>query len=377
LKRFFFISSFICFSCFSYSQNNLPGFQLFEEAERRSDLLKDSASTRGSFLLRMPLDPIRGKIEKKIYGFELLPLISNTLWNQNRPYGWGDLGMIPAVGMQQYLSAGFYAKASIVHLRFQPEVFFAQNKPYQGFSIDFPEQVIRDRYYYWNYDDSPELYADGNRTYAWWGQSSLTLRFGACETGLSSRSIWWGPGQWGSLTFSNTAKSFPHLTFNTTKPAKTFLGNFEMQLLVGRLENSARFPSQNREFDESFFLPLKRDWRYLNAVMVSYSPKWITNLSLAFARTFQQFSKDQTKDFGGYLPIFEPFQKVNLFQNNNSVVYDRLAQDQQLVLSFRYVIPKAQIEFYGEYGRRDHAFNWRDAFLSPEHARGYLTGFSK
>ena len=32
---------------------------------------------------------------------------------------------------------------------------------------------------------------------------------------------------------------------------------------------------------------------------------------------------------------------------------------------------------YFEYGRRDHAFNWREAILNPEHARAYLVGFQK
>lgn len=377
LMRYFISIFFFCWSFSAFSQNNLPGFQFFEEAERRANLMDDSASLKASFLLRMPLNPLQGNFEKKIFGFKPLPILSNTLWNQNRPYGWGDLGMIPAVGLQQYVSAGFQVKASILHVRFQPEVVFAQSKPYQGFSFDFPGQVILDRYYYWNYDDSPELYSDGSLTQAWWGQSSVTLRYGAFETGLSTRSIWWGPGQWGSLTFSNTAKSFPHLTLNTTKPAKTFLGNFEGQLLIGRLENSGRNPSQNLIFDNAYFLPFNGDWRYLNALMVSYTPKWIPNASIGFARTFQQFRKDQPQDFAGYFPIFEPFQKVNLFQNDNSVIYDGLAQDQQVSFSFRYAIPKAKMEFYAEYGRRDHAFNWRDAILSPEHARAYLAGFSK
>jgi hypothetical protein len=111
--------------------------------------------------------------------------------------------------------------------------------------------------------------------------------------------------------------------------------------------------------------------------MISYNPKWIPNATIGFSRTFQQFSEDQTKDFGGYFPIFEPFQKKRLFENNNSVVYDGEAQDQQATFFFRYAVPKAQAEIYAEYGRRDHAYNWRDAVLSPEHSRGFLFGFIK
>jgi hypothetical protein len=38
---------------------------------------------------------------------------------------------------------------------------------------------------------------------------------------------------------------------------------------------------------------------------------------------------------------------------------------------------KAKTELYFEYGRRDHAYNWREALLNPEHARAYLFGFKK
>jgi hypothetical protein len=41
------------------------------------------------------------------------------------------------------------------------------------------------------------------------------------------------------------------------------------------------------------------------------------------------------------------------------------------------VLPQVQSELYFEYGRRDHALNWREFILNPEHARAYLIGFQK
>ena len=38
--------------------------------------------------------------------------------------------------------------------------------------------------------------------------------------------------------------SFKHVTFNTTKPIKTFVGNFEWQIITGRLENSGFTPQE-------------------------------------------------------------------------------------------------------------------------------------
>ncbi len=57
--------------------------------------------------------------------------------------------------------------------------------------------------------------------------------------------------------------------------------------------------------------------------------------------------------------------------------YDSNGQDQQVTVSFGYLVPKAQFKVYGEFGRRDHADDCRDFLLSPEHARVYLLGFQK
>jgi hypothetical protein len=171
------------------------------------------------------------------------------------------------------------------------------------------------------------------------------------------------------LTFSNNAQGFPHLTFNTTKPAKTPIGDFEMQLIVGRLENSNVPPSQNEELNEKYFRPFPGDWRYLNALTVSYSPKWISGLHLGMTRTFHQYSDSLGTGFLAYFPVFEPLTKQNIGINQVG------GTDQQLTVFGRWAFPKVRNEFYFEFGRRDHSANWRDFIINPEHARAYLLGF--
>ncbi|WP_332910217.1 hypothetical protein [Algoriphagus boritolerans] len=77
------------------------------------------------------------------------------------------------------------------------------------------------------------------------------------------------------------------------------------------------------------------------------------------------------------MPVFETFQKEKLFTSGNSVIYDQLAQDQQVSVFFRFKSVKGKFEVYSEFGRRDHNFNWREFILNPEHARAYLMGFQK
>ena len=41
---------------------------------------------------------------------------------------------------------------------------------------------------------------------------------------------------------SNHAEGFKHITFNTIAPIKTIIGNFEWQVITGRLESSGFTP---------------------------------------------------------------------------------------------------------------------------------------
>ena len=392
-KLILFFVGFLCFDS-GFSQKLNSGMDVLEEAARRSQLIGDAPPVY-SFQLRplglFPKDTLNAfsgiqdifigsKAERQKLSkvrFSLLPVISSSDWNTKRPYGWGNKGMVPNVGFQTYFSTGFFAKFYALEIQFQPEYVFAQNKSFQGFSSDFATSIIQNRFFYWNNGDNPERFGNEPISKFWWGQSSIMLNFGPIATGISSENIWWGPGQFNSLTFSDNAQGFPHLSLGSNRPIRTFAGNFEFQLIVGRLENSLLEPSQNEFLNDRYFLPFDGDWRYLNGMHINYNPSFLPNLFLGFNRTFQQYNKYRIKDFDGYFPIFEVFQKKTLFENGNSVNYDGKGQDQQVTISFRYLVPKANFEVYGEFGRRDHSYDWRDFILNPEHARAYIFGFQK
>jgi hypothetical protein len=314
---------------------------------------------------------------KNLFDYKVLPLYSISRLDVSRPYEGGEFGMIPARGAQSFLSSGIWARFSILHIQLQPEFVTAQNLAFPGFPETFSEAIITERFLYWNVGDSPERF--GNTTYykGFWGQSGISLRAGAFELGAGTKNIWWGPGQWNSLIFSNNAPGFPHVSLNTIRPAKTILGSFEGQVLIGRLESSDQEPSQIEELNSTYFSPLNSDWRYLNGILLSYNPKWIPMLSFGYSRTYQYYNKERPKDLNGWLPIFEPMAKEKLFTNGNAVIYDDRRQSQQISIFGRYRMSKAKAEVYFQYGRRDHALNWREFFLNPEHARAYQVGFIK
>ena len=367
-----------------FAQESGFGNLILDEYARRKGITEPGKVGLGLLLRSMDKSPKElffGKDSSfkkdKLWEYEFLPVYTSLRSDGKRPYNSGEYGSIPARGMQSFLSTGFKANFSILNVYLQPEWVLAENKPFEGFPDTFSSGVNASRFLYWNVGDSPERFSNHSYQRVSLGQSSLSLRYKAFELGVGTRNFWWGPGQWNSLIFSNNAPGFPNISFNTTKPAKTFLGAFEGQVLIGRLESSGQAPTQNEDLNLNFFTPLNSDWRYLNAILLSYSPKWIPTLSFGYARTYQYYNGERPNDLKGWLPILEPMEKEKLFTNGNSVNYDDRRQSQQISIFGRYRIPKAKAEVYFQFGRRDHALNWREFFLNPEHARAYQFGFLK
>ena len=370
--------------CVIHAQETAFGNQTLDEFLRRKRLTDTIAHSTG-WMLRTASGSVEDLFyqrdslprNKKLFDYDILPIYFNTRLDGKRPYVGGDYGMIPARGGQSFLSTGFQVRFSILHIQLQPELVTAQNLTFPGFPDTFSSGTIGARFLFWNVGDSPERFGNSTYSKAFWGQSSISLRAGAFELGAGTKNIWWGPGQWNSLIFSINAPGFPHISLNTSKPAQTFLGSFEGQVLIGRLESSNQAPTQNNALNSGYFSPLNSDWRYLNALMLSYSPKWIPGLNFGYARTYQYYNSERPKDLKGWLPVLEPMAKEKLFSNGNSVIYDDRRQSQQISIFGRYKMTKAKAEVYFQFGRRDHALNWREFIMTPEHARAYQIGFIK
>ncbi|MDF2158186.1 capsule assembly Wzi family protein [Algoriphagus sp. CAU 1675] len=372
---------FFVFSNSIFSQNFPVGYPIFEENFRRNQLIDSSFHDLSFNFKTFPfiidsLINIKNKNPNYIK-INLVPILLTSDYNSKRPYIGRDYSMIPNRGSQFFLSGGINVKYLFFNLVFQPEFVYASNLSYFGFQEGFTNNVIRDRFHFWNFNDFPEKFGEGIYSNYNLGQSSFTFQYGSFELGFANRNIWWGPGQWNSLIFSNNAPGFPHFTFNTIKPAKTFLGYFESQILLGRLESSGFNASQSKYLNFNYFNSVPKDWRFLNGMTMSFQPKWISGLFIGFSRTFQQYNDNRGNSFLDLFPIFESFTKTKLFQNGNSVDYDAKAQDQQVSVFGRYLFKRARAEIYFEFARRDHSFNWREFFLNPEHARAYLLGFNK
>jgi hypothetical protein len=291
--------------------------------------------------------------DSKLFTFK--PLMFNLIKKNNstQPYGWNDDGMIKAKGSQTMTRWGAYTRFGPLSIQYMPEDIKAENLPYE---IGEDYGTITTNKYKRNF----------------LGQSSVRLNLKSISLGWSTENIWWGPGQFSSLLMSNNAPGFPHFTFNTTKPIITKLGSFEWQLITGRLNQDTSMPFEN------IYLRKNLNWNYskiYNGLNFAFQPIFLKGFFIGINRSFQYTENliPNTNNFiGNYIPVFSNFFKAQL----GGVAEDNIPRDQQLSIFTRWLFPKTHSEFYFEYGKNDHSYNFRDFWIDPQHSAIYLVGFT-
>lgn len=292
------------------------------------------------------------QLKRKKINFQLLPIALNTKFNSERPFGWNDAGMRMVRGFQQSFSAGFYLKAGPLTVQLQPEYY--QINPQ-------------------NYDTTVGFGSNNNKPLSerYWGQSSIRLNTKSLSLGVSTENLWWGPGQFSSLFMSNNAPGFKHITFNTRKPIKTWLGSFEWQMVVGQLNEDTSFAFENNFLKTRV---VRNENRYFNAFIITYQPKWMKNFFLGLTRYEILYNSEQEKRSGNFLKRYLP---VFTFETANENASGKTKNDGGAGIFLRYLMPKQHSEFYFEFGYNDFKQNIRDLTLNSSHASAYLVGFKK
>lgn len=302
-----------------------------------------------------------------------LPLVWKQQLNSHHPYSLNDGALIPSKGYSTLLSTGVLFEAGPLTIQLRPEFVFAQNLKYPTLrDFDQPQSLLNQYNNFMRIFDVPERFGDGSYSRVNWGQSAIRLSQWGMALSLSNENLWWGPGRHHTLLMSNNAPGFKHISLSTTKPMQTGIGAFEGQIVSGRLEGSGiAYQIGTNSFEKP------ADWRYFNGMVFSYQPKWVPGLYLGFDRTFQLYHQDLGGGFNDYLPIFSFLLKSSFAEDSHSNTEDAKKRDQRMSAFFRWVLPETHAEVYFQYGREDHAWNLRDAFIEPEHSRAYMLGFRK
>jgi hypothetical protein len=293
-----------------------------------------------------------------------VPLLNKLQYVQAHPYNWNDGAMVPAKGWQQFIRAGVNAQWKFVEIQIAPEMGLAQNQLFDGLPLDADQVLWRDYYRFYNFIELPERMGDKSYNKISWGQSFLKLHYKNWQVGISNENKWWGPAQRNALLLSNTAAGFPHITIGTSKPVSSKIGDFNIELIAGKLTNGGWTPP-------SIFMPLRGNPLYvpkenhsriINGINISYQPKWVPNLNIGFEQTYVQYEKDMTK-WTDHIPV------KNIFYN---IPDDGLYQP--IILTafyFNYTMPEANTTLYGEVGWNLQRTSLRNWVLQPD--KGYAS----
>lgn len=282
-------------------------------------------------------------LEKKIWSrpkFNLLPLLSIQQFNSRNPFGWNDGPIQQMNGYQQLFRTGINIRYGIFEVQAAPEILYVGSNSFKKFYT---------------------------------GQSFVKANLGPIAFGISSQNLWWGPGIHSSILMSNNAPGFNHAFIGTNKPIKTPIGQFEFNLIGAKLTSDKNLPYEN------FFNQrrnIKDDWRYLNAYVISWQPKWVKGLFLGMTRSLQQYGDQVQRQSNGFVSKYLPVLGL-AFQKKNNFGDDTLNRDQLASFFLRWVLPKSNAEFYIEYGKNDYGVNIRDYVMAPSHSYAYTVGFRK
>lgn len=402
---------FLFFSLFSlgtYSQTLNLNNPLFENNLRRAQL-NGNINSNISFTLR-PLDLNNYNIDKEVFDFnqysptqlsffngngklKILPVDYNINYSSHHPYNRNNGSMITNNGYQQLISAGLYFELGPLSIQLKPEHIYAENKNYDGFWEGHYDVIWARRYILWNRIDLPERFGEEAYKKTTFGQSSIRLNYKSLSLGISSENIWWGPSIRNGIMMSNNAQGFNHITFNTRRPIKTAIGNFEFQLVTGRLEPSGfKPPSIDRTYaGTKLFVPKINqtgrtgDWRFFQGYSFTYSPKWISGLHLGLIRWTQMYGSMFEGNYTwisedprykgasiGWFPIFN-----NFLRKNDKIQPFESETDQAAGGFFRWVWEDSKTEIYGEFNYNDSKVNLRDLLLDSDHARAVTLGILK
>ena len=277
----------------------------------------------------------------------LLPINLSQKLNTDHPYGWNDGAMSYSKGYQMQVGAGIFASFGNLKVQLRPEFVKTASGQYET-------------------NESWGLVTNGLSKILP-GQSSVRYDLGKVSLSASTQNLWWGPGIYNSMLMSNNAPGFFHYSFSTNRPLKTFLGNFQFQIVSATLKQDSSQGFEHRNLKK---LNIQNRDRAYNALSFTFQPVIMKNITFGLTRAFQNLAENNIAGFvPKYLPVLGSF--------FGSAYNDTINRDQILSFNTRWVFPKNHAEVYLEFGYNDAKDNFRDLMLDMSHSSGYLFGFKK
>jgi hypothetical protein len=318
--------------------------------------------------LRLPPAALGPMYRRGPLTFTLDPPEQRVAFNSALPWGQNDGAVWQGRGAAGAVRVGGTISVGPVTVQVRPELVYAQNRAFDLTPVQ--NQAFTPFANPWTRAfqvpgiDTPQRFGPDGWADLRWGQSGAWVTLRGFTAGVSHAEGWWGPAQRNPLVLSNHASGFPHAFAGTNGPVDVRIGRVEARVFWGRLEESDYFEAAN-----------VRPNRYFTGAIAAFAPRFVQGLTVGVTRTFVYYIPADGLTAGDYVTVFQGITKQTQQTPENPTGDDEA--DQLLSIFGRWVFPASGFEAYLEWGRNDHAQDWRDFILQPEHSHAFTAGVQK
>ncbi|HLM66793.1 MAG TPA: hypothetical protein VK358_04655, partial [Longimicrobium sp.] len=279
-------------------------------------------------------------------------------FNSAFPQGFNDGALWAGRGVTAAASAGVEVRVgSVLSLRVEPLVFWSQNRSFpllvdgRPDSLRFldPGPSI----------DLPQRFGDGSFVRVHPGESTLRLDGRGFALGASTASQQWGTAVDQPLLLGPNGGGFPHLFLGTSTPWNVGLGRLHGRVVWGTLGQSDYSPVRGHG-----------SRRLMTGIVAVFTPARLAGLEVGGGRFFHEPWPEGGLKSGHLLRPLETFYRETLESRPGT-------ENQLAAIFFRWTLPRAGFEAYGEFLREDHNFDLEDLIMEPDRSSGYLLGGRK
>jgi hypothetical protein len=285
----------------------------------------------------------------------LRPLESRIILNSAVPFGYNEGPLWAGRGLTGSVTGGVTAAVGPLSASIVPTMFQAQNAAFELLPNGMSGRLAYGFPYPWG-ADMPQRF--GSKPYGRVDAGNSFVRLDALglAVGFSTAAEHWGPARDHPIVLGNNAGGFPHAFLGTSHPIRLGPVRVHGRALWGRLSQS------------SFtFMDTIARHRFAPGVAFIIVPDGVPGLELGASRFAHVLWLGHVLSAGNLL---RPFATLwNTWQPNE--------ENQIASLFGRWVVQRAQIEVYAEFGREDANLDVRHFLQEPDHGAAYLLGFQK
>jgi len=301
-----------------------------------------------------------GNVFFRVYGPELF-----SSFNTAAPYGQNDGALWQGRGLNASFSGGFRFEGYGVELTFKPQLSFSQNLEFEYIQPAYSGMDLADKIgkfgYYGVLIDAPQRFGDEPFFTFDWGDSEVRYTWKTLTLGFGTQAIWLGPAGLNPIIHSNNAPSYPKLDIGLRRQPMTvpvlgwYFGDIEFRAWWGYLSESDWFDNES-----------SNDHNLITGFCIAYSfPSFLKGLTIGLNRVM--ISRWDARNYSALLTLMDPFIKDIGEDGNNQLAS----------ITVNYLLPKAGINVYLEWGREDFSPSLDYWIRYPFHTAAYTAGAKK